>query len=100
MNSPSHTSQDALVNAESGSFRDPESRIFYADGAVYRALSPDGLADFEALAETKLFDAAVADGRLVGTERVQDTGSLPDLLVHERAGVLQARADPVRVLPV
>ena len=49
MTTPSDTSQDALVNAESGSFRDPESRIFYADGAVYRALSPDGLADFEAL---------------------------------------------------
>ena len=94
MTSPSDTSQDALVNAESGSFRDPESRIFYADGAVYRALSPDGLADFEALSATKLFDAAVADGRLVGTERVQDTGSLPDLLVHERAGVLRHERIP------
>ncbi len=94
MTSPSDTSQAALADAESGSFRDPESRIFYADGAVYRALSPDGLADFEALTETKLFDAAVADGRLVGTERVEDTGSLPDLLVHERAGVLRHERIP------
>ena len=34
---------------EPGSFRDPESRVFYAGDEVYRALSADGLSDFEAL---------------------------------------------------
>ncbi|MDQ4049645.1 MAG: methyltransferase [Actinomycetota bacterium] len=85
---------DAAVDTESGSFRDPESRIFYADGAVSRALSPDGLADFEALSETKLFERAVGEGRLVGTERVEDTTALPDLLVHRQAGLLRHERIP------
>ena len=38
---------------EPGSFRDPESRVFYAGESVYRALSPDGLSDFEALRAAK-----------------------------------------------
>ena len=35
---------------EPGSFRDPDSRVFYAGDAVYRALSSEGLDDFRALA--------------------------------------------------
>ena len=41
---------------EPGSFRDPESRVFYAGDEVYRALSADGLSDFEALEATGLLD--------------------------------------------
>ena len=33
---------------EPGSFRDPESRVFYSGGEVFRELSPTGLADFHA----------------------------------------------------
>ena len=50
---------------EPGSFRDPESRVFYSGDDVYRALSPDGLSDFEALEATGLLD----DERVVHTER-------------------------------
>ena len=100
MTPPSDTSQAALANAESGSFRDPESRIFYADGAVYRALSPDGLADFEALAETKLFDAAVGR-RPPGGHRAHRGHRLAARPARARARRgAQARADPVRVLPL
>ncbi len=88
------THTDPSFDVESGSFRDPESRIYYSDGAVYRALSPDGLADFEALKATKLFDSAQADGRLVQTELVDGADSLPNLLVHERAGVLMHERIP------
>jgi SAM-dependent methyltransferase len=49
---------------EAGSFRDPESRVFYAGSEVYRALSQEGLEDFEALASSGLLD----DPRIVGTE--------------------------------
>ncbi|MEA2123277.1 MAG: hypothetical protein QOI80_59, partial [Solirubrobacteraceae bacterium] len=55
------------ASLEPGSFRDPESRIFYAGGEVYRALSHDGAADYEALLRSGLLH----DPRIVGTERVE-----------------------------
>jgi hypothetical protein len=75
---------------EPGSFRDPESRIFYAGGDVYRALSADGLSDFEAVQTSGLLD----DGRVVSTERVEDVSALKDLLVHEPAAVLRHERIP------
>jgi len=93
MNSSTQTS-DPGFDLESGSFRDPESRIFYADGSVYRALSPDGLSDFEALTATELYEQAQADGKLIATELVADPSGLPDPLVHERAGVLKHERIP------
>jgi SAM-dependent methyltransferase len=75
---------------EPGSFRDPESRVFYAGDAVYRALSPDGLGDFEALEATDL----LSDRRVIGTERATDTPPLHGLLVHEPAGVLRHERVP------
>jgi hypothetical protein len=35
-----------VVQVEPGSFRDPESRVFYANGEVHRVLSQAGLDDF------------------------------------------------------
>ena len=75
---------------EPGSFRDPESRVFYAGDEVYRALSADGLRDFEALAATGLLE----DPRVVVTERAQDVDALRGLLVHEPAGVLRHERIP------
>jgi SAM-dependent methyltransferase len=81
------TPQGAL---EPGSFRDPESRVFYAGDEVYRALSADGLRDFEALQATGLLD----DERVVGTQTAEDTAALRGLLVHEPAGVLRHERIP------
>jgi hypothetical protein len=75
---------------EPGSFRDPESRVFYAGADVYRALSRDGLSDFEALKATGLLD----DERIVGTELVEDGAIDRSLLVHEPAGVLRHERIP------
>ncbi|MET0901797.1 MAG: class I SAM-dependent methyltransferase [Acidimicrobiales bacterium] len=50
-----------------GSFRDPLSRVYVDDTAVWRGLSDAGLADFEAYAATGAFRAAQADGRVVAT---------------------------------
>jgi len=81
--------------SEPGSFRDPESRIFYAGGDVLRALSADGLADFEALRATKLFERFQADGRLVRTELIEGTGAVPaELLPTGCAGVLRHERIP------
>jgi hypothetical protein len=75
---------------EPGSFRDPESRVFYAGEQVYRALSPDGLSDFEALTASGLLD----DDRVIATERAGDTAALRELLVHEPAAVLRHERIP------
>jgi SAM-dependent methyltransferase len=78
---------------EPGSFRDPESRVFYAGDSVYRALSPEGLEGFRALEQSKLFAEATGDGRLVRTEHA-DTASVPGLLAKETAGVLRHELIP------
>src|SRR5690349_6709362 len=75
---------------EPGSFRDPESRVFYSGADVYRALSPDGLADFEALRQSGLLD----DPRIVATEQVDNGAVDRSLLVHEPAGVLKHERIP------
>ena len=41
--------------ADPGSFRDPLSRVFVDDTAVWRGLSKEALADYEALAATTFF---------------------------------------------
>jgi hypothetical protein len=56
---------------EPGSFRDWDSRVFYEDGRVLRALSEDGLEDWRALAASRLFAEAVAEGKLVETSVAQ-----------------------------
>jgi SAM-dependent methyltransferase len=57
---------------EPGSFRDWDSRVFYDDGRILRALSEDGLADWRAFSASRLFADAVAEGKLVETS-VADT---------------------------
>ena len=75
---------------EPGSFRDPESRVFYSGDEVYRALSTDGLSDFDALAATGLLE----DERVVRTERAENVAALEQLLVHEPAAVLRHERIP------
>jgi ribosomal protein L11 methylase PrmA len=71
---------------EPGSFRDWDSRVFYDGGRVLRALSQDGLRDWTAFAESKLFAAAVAEGKLVATSRADDApiAGAAAVLEHER----------------
>src|ERR671919_1203916 len=91
MSTPESPTSSARADLEPGSFRDPESRVFYAGDDVYRALSADGLADFEALAASGLLE----DDRLVHTERAGDGApALEDVLVHEPAGVLRHERIP------
>lgn len=78
-----------MVRPEPGSFRDPESRVFYSGGEVYRALSRVALADFEALVASGLLD----DPRIIGTERTDDAAAATGLIPTEVAAVL--RHEPV-----
>jgi hypothetical protein len=63
---------------EPGSFRDPDSRVFTADGRVLRLLSEQGLADWRALAASGLLDEL----RIVGTREVE-SADVPDDALHE-----------------
>ena len=76
-----------------GSFRDWDSRVFYEDGRVLRALSEDGLADWLALSRSRLFSEAVAEGKLVATDPV-DGVDIPDTLVARPAAVLEHERIP------
>ncbi len=58
------------TTADPGSFRDPLSRVYVEDGAVWRGLSESGLADFEAYAKTAAFERAQTDGRVIATSLV------------------------------
>ncbi|MDQ4081299.1 MAG: methyltransferase, partial [Actinomycetota bacterium] len=76
-----------------GSFRDWDSRVFYDDGRVLRALSEDGLADWVALSKSSLFREAVAAGELVDTRRV-DGVDAPQALLRGTAAVLEHERIP------
>ena len=60
--------------------------MFYDDARVLRALSEDGLADWLALSESKLFGQAVNEGKLVETSRIDDASisGAAAVLEHER----------------
>ncbi|HEX2070312.1 MAG TPA: hypothetical protein VHF90_01530, partial [Thermoleophilaceae bacterium] len=58
-------------------------------------MSREGLDDFEALRQTKLFERFQADGRLVRTELLSSTADVPgELLVKDCAGVLRHERIP------
>src|SRR3954469_409157 len=83
---------------EAGSFRDPESRVFYTNGEVYRALSGPGLADWEKLKSSGLYDELAKDGRIVATEQVAEA-DVPASLPGEWAGVLRHETIPTISYP-
>ena len=83
-----------MANAEPGSFRDRDSRVVITDDAVYRALSPEGAGDWDALAASPLLETLVNKGELIPTKEVDvsvlngSTDLLPSgvtrVLEHER----------------
>jgi SAM-dependent methyltransferase len=86
----------STVELEPGSFRDPDSRVFYGEDAVYRALSERGLADFRALADSSLFERAIATGKLIGTELLEGDAAIaaPEIITTGCAGVLRHERIP------
>ena len=76
-----------------GSFRDTASRVFEADGAVFRALSADGLADWHALLESNAFAELRERGSVIETEELLD-GRRPAAVGDAWAGVLRHAAIP------
>ena len=83
----------AAPTLDPGSFRDWDSRVFYDDGRIRRALSEDGLADWRAFSASRLFAEAVAEGKLVETEELEGAEA-PAGLVRNAAGVLEHERIP------
>jgi hypothetical protein len=80
------------VHTDPGSFRDPLSRVYVDADTVWRGLSKEAVADFEAVAATRFFAEALDRGDIVGTERVEGPAPVPGewaaVLRHERIDVL------------
>ncbi len=55
---------------DAGSFRDRESRVFYRDGRVLRALSQPALEDWQALVASSFFDRLQTAGKIVPTREL------------------------------
>ena len=83
------------LSPEPGSFRDWDGRVFSGSDRIYRALSSSGLADWEALSATELFEQYTASGTLVETtsgdddvleevQRLDPQGGWVAALSHER----------------
>ena len=82
------------AEVEGGSFRDPASRVFYRDGEVLRALSHEGLRDWQALSASAFFARFVKDGKLVATDQLDGDAPLPDAAVLDAAAVLRHERVP------
>src|SRR4051794_24418878 len=91
----------ATGSVETGSFRDHDSRVFVTPDGVFRALSADGLADWEAVSGSLLWRELQEQGHVVATERAA-LDALPerlDLLAGEAAGVLRHERVPFLSYP-
>ena len=71
-----------MTAAEPGSFRDRDSRVVVSGDAIYRALSPEGTEDWEALSGSPLLEQLTASGKVIGTREVDASvlGDSQDLL--------------------
>lgn len=64
---------------DTGSFRDPDARVFHHNGAAFRCLAARALDDWRRLANTDFHARFMADGRLIPTRLLTDVKSLPPL---------------------
>lgn len=78
-------SEIGLGRPDSGSFRDPTSRVYVANGTVWRGLSTSALADYRTLAEKTFFSEALARGAVVPTNLHESSSAV----AGPWAGVLQ-----------
>ena len=65
-----HRPPGLAVNFDSGSFRDPTSRVFTVGEHVYRYFDPSGAQDYNAFADSGLLETLVERGIVVPTQCV------------------------------
>ncbi|MBI4308394.1 MAG: class I SAM-dependent methyltransferase [Chloroflexi bacterium] len=69
------------VSFDSGSFKDPHGGVFFQGARVFRYLTPEGAASFQALAASGLLEKLSQKGSVIGAREVPP---------EEAAGLLQA----------
>lgn len=89
------TAESSGGRRDPGSFRDPTSQVFLSGDEVMRGLDQRGLDDYEAVAASEFFPALLAEGAVVGTERV----TTPVAGLERWAGVLRHERVPVISYP-
>ena len=60
---------NSVAAPDGGSFRDPDGRVFQLEGEVFRGLTAEGLADWDAFTSNGLQERLVDAGEVVATER-------------------------------
>ena len=66
-------------NFDPGSFRDPDTRIFRHNGAIFRCLSRRALDDWTRLVSSDFYGQLTRERAVVATEQVEDLRELPQL---------------------
>jgi SAM-dependent methyltransferase len=64
------TCDDTRPQAEPGSFRDPQTRVFHAGGEVLRGLAAQAAQDWKALKSSDFFAGTQKDGTVTATDEV------------------------------
>ena len=83
---------------DTGSFRDPDTRVFRHNGAIFRCLSPRARDDWHRLAASTFYDQLIRTRAVVATEQVEDVSVLPPLDA-KWAAVLRHETVPVISYP-
>ncbi|MEX1126201.1 MAG: methyltransferase [Acidimicrobiia bacterium] len=73
-----------MISPDPGSFRDPASRVVLNGEKVLRLLDQRGLQGWRALAGTKFFASAVAEGRLIAAVEIDPPPGSAGALEHPR----------------
>lgn len=61
-----------MISVDPGSFRDPASHIVRDGDRIIRLLDERGLEAWKGLTSTPFFEAAVADGKVIGSREIDD----------------------------
>ncbi|MFT5203846.1 MAG: ribosomal protein L11 methylase PrmA [Candidatus Aldehydirespiratoraceae bacterium] len=79
-------------NYDSGSFRDPSSRVWREGELIRRGLDEVAAVDFDLVEQAKFFTKAIKAGQIVGTQRCEGTSpdgrSWTTVLEHDRIPVI------------
>lgn len=94
---PSGPGPDAAYDP--GSFRDPSSRVWLADGKVFRGLDENAAAAVERVRTAPFFTSALDRGEIVATDLAPASTPGPAGEVHRWAAVLEHERIPVVTYP-
>jgi SAM-dependent methyltransferase len=85
------------VEANAGSFRDRDGRVYHLQDRVFRGLSEAALESFRQLREKSFYKKLAESGKVIGSREIDaESNPLPDTVTAQWAGFLEH--DPVPVI--